>query len=143
ADDFRLVVLLPAKPKSGADETRGQLGILAEADGGAGRLLACTLYQRGDHDVARPVYVHAKIGIVDDEWLTIGSANLNEHSLFNDTEFDVVSGDPHLVRETRQPPWRAARPAARPRSGPGGARRSPRARRTWLRRARPPPRPRA
>src|SRR5439155_13694988 len=105
ADDFRLVVLLPAKPKSGADETRGQLGILAEADGGAGRLLACTLYQRGDHDVARPVYVHAKIGIVDDEWLTIGSANLNEHSLFNDTEVNVVVRDVALARETRLRLW--------------------------------------
>src|SRR5207237_5753727 len=59
-DDFRLVVLLPARPKSGADDTRGQLGVLAEADDGAGRLLACTLYQRGGEATAEPVYVHAK-----------------------------------------------------------------------------------
>jgi phosphatidylserine/phosphatidylglycerophosphate/cardiolipin synthase-like enzyme len=105
SDEFRLVVLLPARPNNGADETRGQLGVLAEADGGAGRLLACTLYQRGDDDAAKPVYVHAKIGIVDDEWLTIGSANLNEHSLFNDTEFNVVCREPTLVRETRLRLW--------------------------------------
>ena len=105
ADEFRLVVLLPARPKSGADDTRGQLGVLAEADAGAGRLLACTLYQRGDDEAARPVYVHAKIGLVDDEWLTLGSANLNEHSLFNDTEFNVVCRDPQLVRETRLRLW--------------------------------------
>src|SRR5207302_4648280 len=104
-DDFRLVVLLPARPKSGADDTRGQLGVLAEADDGAGRLLACTLYQRGGEATAEPVYVHAKIGIVDDEWLTLGSANLNEHSLFNDTEFNVVCCDPQLVRETRLRLW--------------------------------------
>jgi phosphatidylserine/phosphatidylglycerophosphate/cardiolipin synthase-like enzyme len=30
-------------------------------------------------------YVHSKIGIVDDAWMTVGSANLNEHSFFNDT----------------------------------------------------------
>ena len=36
------------------------------------------------------MYVHSKIGIVDDRWLTIGSANLNAHSLFNDTEMNVV-----------------------------------------------------
>jgi phosphatidylserine/phosphatidylglycerophosphate/cardiolipin synthase-like enzyme len=105
ADDFRLVVLLPARPNNGADETRGQLGVLAEADDGAGRLLACTLYQRGDDGVAEPVYVHAKIGIVDDEWLTVGSANLNEHSLFNDTEVNVVCRDPDLVRDTRLRLW--------------------------------------
>jgi phosphatidylserine/phosphatidylglycerophosphate/cardiolipin synthase-like enzyme len=51
------------------------------------------------------VYVHAKIGIVDDRWLTIGSANLNEHSLFNDTEVNVVTCDAALARQTRLRLW--------------------------------------
>jgi phosphatidylserine/phosphatidylglycerophosphate/cardiolipin synthase-like enzyme len=102
--DFRLLVLLPAKPNNGNDDTRGQLGVLADADGGRGRFLACTLYQGGGG--ARPVYVHAKIGIVDDTWLTIGSANLNEHSLFNDTELNVVTQDAALARDTRLRLWR-------------------------------------
>jgi phosphatidylserine/phosphatidylglycerophosphate/cardiolipin synthase-like enzyme len=41
--DFRLLLLLPSKPNSGADDTRGVLGHLIEADADAGRLLACTL----------------------------------------------------------------------------------------------------
>ena len=49
--------------------------------------------------------MHAKIGIVDDAWLAIGSANLNEHSLFNDTEVDVVTCDPQLARATRLRLW--------------------------------------
>jgi len=73
--DFRLLLLLPATPDKGADDTRGQLGTLVQADGNAGRLLACTLYAVGaDRDW--PVYVHAKVGIADDTWMTIGSANL-------------------------------------------------------------------
>ncbi|MGZ6652255.1 MAG: phospholipase D-like domain-containing protein, partial [Solirubrobacteraceae bacterium] len=52
-----------------------------------------------------PLYVHAKIGIVDDTWLTVGSANLNEHSFFNDTEMNVVTCDPRLARETRLRLW--------------------------------------
>ena len=52
-----------------------------------------------------PVYVHAKIGIVDDRWLTLGSANLNEHSLFNDTEVNIVTCDPELARATRLRLW--------------------------------------
>jgi len=32
ADDFRVVVMLPGKPNTGKDDTRGQLAILAEAD---------------------------------------------------------------------------------------------------------------
>ena len=50
--------------------------------------------------------MHAKIGIVDDAWLTVGSANLNEHSLFNDTELNVVTCDAALARETRLRLWR-------------------------------------
>jgi phosphatidylserine/phosphatidylglycerophosphate/cardiolipin synthase-like enzyme len=49
--------------------------------------------------------VHAKIGIVDDAWLAVGSANLNEHSLFNDTEVDVITCDPALARDTRLRLW--------------------------------------
>ena len=103
-DDFRLVVVLPSKPATGADDTRGQLGVLAEADDGAGRMVVCALYARaGAH--ADPIYVHAKIGIVDDRWLTVGSANLNNHSLFNDSEVKIVMCDEGLARTTRLRLW--------------------------------------
>jgi phosphatidylserine/phosphatidylglycerophosphate/cardiolipin synthase-like enzyme len=102
--DFRIVLLLPAKPASGNDDTRGVLGELIEEDGDDGRILACTLYARSGL-LADPVYVHAKIGIVDDAWITLGSANLNEHSLFNDTEMNVVSHDADLAARTRIRLW--------------------------------------
>jgi phosphatidylserine/phosphatidylglycerophosphate/cardiolipin synthase-like enzyme len=104
SDRFRLVVLLPARPYGGADDTRGALGELVDADDGQGRVLGCCLAARAGA-VADPVYVHAKIGIVDDRWLTIGSANLNDHSLFNDTEMNVVCHDPGLARHTRLRLW--------------------------------------
>jgi phosphatidylserine/phosphatidylglycerophosphate/cardiolipin synthase-like enzyme len=103
-DDFRLVLVLPAHPQSGGDTTRGQLGVLADADADAGRFVACCLYARNGAESC-PIYVHAKIGIVDDRWLTIGSANLNEHSLFNDTEVNLVSCDEELARTTRERLW--------------------------------------
>jgi phosphatidylserine/phosphatidylglycerophosphate/cardiolipin synthase-like enzyme len=102
--DFRLLLLLPSKPNSGADDTRGILGNLIEADSDAGRLLACTLYARSGN-LADPIYIHAKIAVIDDNWLTLGSANLNEHSLFNDTEMNIVSHDPDLVTQTRMRLW--------------------------------------
>jgi phosphatidylserine/phosphatidylglycerophosphate/cardiolipin synthase-like enzyme len=104
SDDFRLLIVLPAKPNSGGDDTRGMLAELIEADAEAGRLLACTLFARAGR-LADRVYVHAKIGIVDDDWLTLGSANLNEHSLFNDTEMNVVTHDTALARQTRLRLW--------------------------------------
>jgi phosphatidylserine/phosphatidylglycerophosphate/cardiolipin synthase-like enzyme len=103
-DDFRVVCMLPSKPNNGRDDTRGQLGVLVNAakDGGDGdRFLACTLFQ--PH--GGPVYVHSKAAIVDDAWLTVGSANLNEHSLFNDTEVNVVIHDAAFVRDARLRLW--------------------------------------
>ncbi len=102
--DFRLLLLLPAKPNNGADNTRGTLGELIEADADAGRLLACTIYARSGLR-ADPIYVHAKVAVIDDRWLTLGSANLNEHSLFNDTEMNLVCHDPALATQTRLRLW--------------------------------------
>jgi phosphatidylserine/phosphatidylglycerophosphate/cardiolipin synthase-like enzyme len=103
-DEFRLVVLLPARPNNGEEDTRGQLGVLIDADEGAGRFVACSPFQAGAWP-PQPVYVHAKVGIVDDRWLTIGSANLNEHSLFNDTEMNVVVVDEGLAAALRKRLW--------------------------------------
>ena len=99
--DFRMMLVLPANPDNGKDTTRGQLGTLIEADVDD-RLLALTI-RSGTGGAT--CYVHAKVGIVDDHWLTVGSANLNEHSLFNDTEMNVVTCDPELVRDTRLRLW--------------------------------------
>jgi phosphatidylserine/phosphatidylglycerophosphate/cardiolipin synthase-like enzyme len=104
SDDFRLVVLLPHKANNGQDDTRGMLGRLVAADDGAHRFLAATIYSRTGERTG-PLYVHAKVGIVDDRWLAVGSANLNEHSLFNDTEVDVVTCDAALARDTRLRLW--------------------------------------
>jgi phosphatidylserine/phosphatidylglycerophosphate/cardiolipin synthase-like enzyme len=103
-DSFRLIVVLPAKANNGQDDTKGQLGRLVAADRGAGRLLAATLRSlTGSRD--DPLYVHAKVGIVDDRWLTVGSANLNAHSLLNDTEMNVCSDHRDLARRTRMRLW--------------------------------------
>ena len=94
--------LLPAKPNNGARRharparrarRRGEATAATRALPRVHALPART---------ASPVYVHAKIGIVDDSWLTVGSANLNEHSLFNDTEVNVVVRDESFV--ARRPP---------------------------------------
>ncbi len=104
--DFRVVILLPVKANNGADDTRGQLGVLIEADGGRGRFLGATIRSLSPlKDRADPLYVHAKVAVVDDRWLIIGSANLNAHSFFNDTEMCVVTDDAALARATRIRLW--------------------------------------
>jgi phosphatidylserine/phosphatidylglycerophosphate/cardiolipin synthase-like enzyme len=103
-DDFRVVVLLPVSANDGADVSRGQVAALIHADNGDARFLACSIYARTGR-LRDPIYVHAKVAIVDDDWLTIGSANLNEHSLFNDSEVNVVVRSPELARDTRLRLW--------------------------------------
>ena len=103
-DDFRLVIVLPSRANNGQDDTQGQLAVLESADNGQGRLCVATLRSLSGSRDDR-LYVHAKVGIVDDRWLTIGSANLNAHSLLNDTEMNVVSDNPELVKATRLRLW--------------------------------------
>ena len=104
--EFRVVVLLPAKANNGAEDTRGQTRVLIDADDGGGRFLAATIRSMSaTRDRADPLYVHAKVAVVDDRWLIVGSANLNAHSLFNDTEMCVVTDDAELARATRIRLW--------------------------------------
>jgi phosphatidylserine/phosphatidylglycerophosphate/cardiolipin synthase-like enzyme len=107
SDDFRVIAVLPAHPNNGADDSRGQVGLLIDADNESGddttRFLACTLFQPGPG--GHPVYVHSKAAVIDDAWFTVGSANLNEHSLFNDTEVNVVVRDEALARKARLRLW--------------------------------------
>lgn len=103
-DEFRLVIVLPSRANNGQDDTRGQVAVLESADAGAGRLSVATLRSLSGTRDDR-LYVHAKVGIIDDRWLTVGSANLNAHSLLNDTEMNVVCDDPELARQTRLRLW--------------------------------------
>jgi phosphatidylserine/phosphatidylglycerophosphate/cardiolipin synthase-like enzyme len=102
--EFRVVVVLPQRANQGQENTCGQLQVLDEADGDAGRFTASTI-SAVDAGRAERVYIHAKTAIVDDHWLTIGSANLNGRGLYNDTEANVVTHDADLARSARLRLW--------------------------------------
>ncbi len=46
----------------------------------------------------QPVYVHAKLMLIDDEWATIGSCNLHRYSLFGNVELNAAIRDPDAVQ---------------------------------------------
>jgi phosphatidylserine/phosphatidylglycerophosphate/cardiolipin synthase-like enzyme len=54
-----------------------------------------------------PIYVHAKVCVVDDEWMTIGSDNLNRRSWTHDSEVTCAVVDPSgvLPRSVRSSLW--------------------------------------
>jgi phosphatidylserine/phosphatidylglycerophosphate/cardiolipin synthase-like enzyme len=53
----------------------------------------------------RPIYVHAKVAIIDDLWSTVGSANLNNRGMRDDTEMNVATFNAELARDLRLMLW--------------------------------------
>lgn len=53
----------------------------------------------------RPIYVHAKVGIVDDRWATAGSANLNSRGVSHDAEMNLAVLDNDFARALRLSLW--------------------------------------
>lgn len=49
----------------------------------------------------KPVYIHAKLMLVDDEWATVGSCNLHRFSLFGNSEMNAAFSDIDTVRTFR------------------------------------------
>jgi phosphatidylserine/phosphatidylglycerophosphate/cardiolipin synthase-like enzyme len=56
-----------------------------------------------ENDEGTPIYVHAKVCVVDDHWMTVGSDNLNRRSWTHDSEIccAIIDADGALPRETR------------------------------------------
>jgi len=110
----RVCIVLPDHPNCGRRYTDAGLAALkahAPQAAQAGRLLALTLGSDSQSDTApgglfyRPVYVHAKVGVVDDRWMTIGSANLNNRGFGGDAELNISLADPRMAVETRLALW--------------------------------------
>jgi len=107
---FRVVLVLPARAGDGKWDNDKHVSALRAADGRRGQVAVYTPYTSGprggrDSFVYRPIYVHAKVAIVDDEWLIAGSANLNTRGFRTDSEIDAVVADAGLARALRVALW--------------------------------------
>lgn len=60
-------------------------------------------YQPG-HDW-QYVYIHAKLMMIDDTFMTLGSANINLRSMVGDSEINVCHCQPEITRVTRDYLW--------------------------------------
>lgn len=59
----------------------------------------------GGQVISSDVYIHAKVGIFDDEWITVGSANVNSFSMEKHSEMNVVVRDRELAWQLRRSLW--------------------------------------
>jgi len=106
----RVVMVLPAHPNIGKGDTDRHVEELLRADAGRGAFRPYTLYTscrdaRRPRYKYRPVYVHAKVGIVDDAWATVGSANLNGRGMVTDSELNIATTDRASIRALRRRLW--------------------------------------
>nr|WP_315212096.1 phospholipase D-like domain-containing protein [uncultured Duganella sp.] len=53
----------------------------------------------------REIYIHSKLMLIDDTFMTVGSANLNLRSMAVDSEINLATVNPQLVRELRKRIW--------------------------------------
>ena len=99
-----VAIILPDHPNLGRAFSDAGLTLIAEKAPEAvqqGRLHAfclgtSTRQEDGEH--YRPIYVHAKVAIVDEVWATVGSGNLNNRGMRDDTEMNVATLDTRLAR---------------------------------------------
>ena len=102
-----VALLLPDNPNVGrefTDEGLKFLWELAPQAVASGTLQVYTLgssVQEQGQTLYRSIYVHAKTTVVDDAWLTLGSANLNNRGMRDVTEMNVAIAHPEMVRRLR------------------------------------------
>ena len=54
----------------------------------------------------REIYIHSKLMLVDDVFMTLGSANLNQRSMAVDSEINIATDDYRVARNLRKRVWR-------------------------------------
>ena len=104
--NLRVILVLPVRPeetKSMATDhavavQKETLDVLAA--GGKGRIGVFSLRVPNGF-----IYVHAKVMLVDDKWLTIGTANTDPRSFLIDDEINLVVRDDELAKKLRLRLW--------------------------------------
>jgi len=108
SDSFRVVLVLPARAYTGRYDNDEHVRDLSQLGGerfhaycpyAGGPAIGPTGYRY------HPIYLHAKVAVVDDEWLSVGSANLNRRGLATDSEMNVQSIAPTVARALRIRLW--------------------------------------
>jgi phosphatidylserine/phosphatidylglycerophosphate/cardiolipin synthase-like enzyme len=64
-------------------------------------LTLCGLAGLGNDGRRAPVHVHSKVLLVDDVWVSMGSANAHHHSMFGNAELNAAVYSPEDVRSFR------------------------------------------
>ena len=102
--DLHIIAVVPRYPDqdgrvSGPPARHAQLEALRRLD--SDRVAVYDL----ENENGVPIYVHAKVCIVDDAWMTCGSDNFNRRSWTNDSELTCAIDSPELAGSLRHQLW--------------------------------------
>jgi phosphatidylserine/phosphatidylglycerophosphate/cardiolipin synthase-like enzyme len=114
--DLQVVILLPRKPEEffigpaialRQSETIKALEAAAAKRAPKARRVHTFALTRWNPSTSEyeDIYIHAKVAIVDDEWMTIGSANTFARSFNFDTELNAFTNDVKQVVSLRRALW--------------------------------------
>ncbi len=110
SNSFRIIVVIPASADDGKFDNDKHVQKLQKLDNGRGVISFYSLYTSGPNMGRNPftyrdIYVHSKTTIIDDEWLMVGSANLNNRGMITDSEINALVHDQTLAKQLRIELW--------------------------------------
>src|SRR5581483_8745605 len=114
--DLKVIIVGPMEPnlpgfvgsmiaKMSVNDLKSNLAALRRA--GVGRVQTYSLISqhRASNEKRRQIYVHSKIMIVDDKWVTVGSANIDKNGFKDSSELNLGITSPKLAQELRIRLW--------------------------------------
>jgi phosphatidylserine/phosphatidylglycerophosphate/cardiolipin synthase-like enzyme len=114
--DLKVIIVSPIEPnlpgligsmiaKMSVNDVRDNLAALRRA--GEGRVKTYSLISQHAAIGAkrRQIYVHSKIMVVDDKWVTVGSANIDKNGFKDSSELNLGMTSPRLAQELRARLW--------------------------------------
>lgn len=116
-DQLRVMIVCPMEPnlpgfigsmiaKMSVNDVNDNLATLRRAgDGRRVRTYSLVSQHPKIARKRRQIYVHSKIMIVDDKWITIGSANIDKNGFKDSSEFNLGITSPRLASELRTRLW--------------------------------------
>ncbi|MDQ4073066.1 MAG: phospholipase D-like domain-containing protein [Thermoproteota archaeon] len=114
--DLKIIIVGPMKPnlpnqvlafisKESANDITNNLRSLRKAGGNRVRTYSLISQHPSIPQKRRQIYVHSKILIVDDCWITIGSANMDKKGFRDSIELDFGITSPKLACQIRTKLW--------------------------------------
>jgi phosphatidylserine/phosphatidylglycerophosphate/cardiolipin synthase-like enzyme len=114
--NLKVIVVSPMEPnlpgficgcvsKESINNVNSNLEKLRNAGGNRVNTYCLISQHNAANEKRRQIYVHAKVMIVDDKWITIGSANMDNDGFKNSTEVDLGITSPLLAQQLRVKLW--------------------------------------